>query len=90
MNKEKLEEHGGNGGRIDIESIWDPNKDGVMESQPHNTYDMEFYDPNSMCSSLYFGALRSAEEIAKHFGETKKMGQIQSKPKKARVYFKSS
>ena len=72
MNKEKLEEYGKNGGRVDIESIWDPNKDGVMEGQQHNTYDMEFYGPNSMCSSLYLGALRAAEEIALHLGETNK------------------
>ncbi len=51
---------------------WDADKDGVMEGVQHNTYDVEFYGPNTMMGSLYLGALRSAEEIARHFGEDDK------------------
>ena len=32
---------------------WDPNKDGVMEGCQHNTYDVEFYGPNGMLTTLY-------------------------------------
>jgi len=47
---------------------WDPDKDGVMEGEQHNTYDIEFYGPNTMCGLFYLGALRAAEEMAKALG----------------------
>ena len=49
--------------------LWDPDRDGVMEGEQHNTYDVEFYGPNTMCGALYLGALRAAEEIARHVGD---------------------
>jgi uncharacterized protein (DUF608 family) len=49
--------------------LWDPNKDGVMEGCQHNTYDIEFYGPNTLTGALYLGALRAAEEMARHLGE---------------------
>jgi len=54
------------------DSLWDPNKDGVMEGEQHNTYDIEFFGPNTMCTAMYLGALRACEEVARHFGETEK------------------
>ncbi len=54
---------------------WDADKDGVMEGMQHNTYDMEFYGANTMMGSLYLGALRAAEEIARHLGEDAKAGE---------------
>ena len=48
---------------------WDPNKDGVMEGCQHNTYDIEFYGPNTMMGAIYLGALRAAEEMANYLGE---------------------
>ena len=53
-------------------SGWDPDKDGVMEGCQHNTYDIEFYGPNSMMGSVYLGALRAAEEMARYLGEAEK------------------
>lgn len=50
--------------------VWDLDRDGVMEGVQHNTYDIEFWGPNSMTGSLYLGALRAAEEMARHLGET--------------------
>jgi hypothetical protein len=44
---------------------WDADRDGVMEGLQHNTYDIEYYGPNTMMGSLYLGALRAGEEIAK-------------------------
>ena len=40
-----------------------------MEGVQHNTYDIEFWGPNSMLGSYYLGALRAMEELALHFGE---------------------
>lgn len=48
---------------------WDPDKDGVMEGCQHNTYDIEFYGPNTLMGAMYLGALRAAEEMARALGE---------------------
>jgi|Deesub1362B_J571_1020462.scaffolds.fasta_scaffold00001_82 uncharacterized protein (DUF608 family) len=48
---------------------WDPNRDGVMEAEQHNTYDIEFYGPNTMTGSLYLAALKAATEMAHAMGD---------------------
>jgi uncharacterized protein (DUF608 family) len=48
---------------------WDADHDGVMEGEQHNTYDVEFYGPNTMMGTLYLGALRAAEEMARTLGD---------------------
>jgi len=49
---------------------WDADRDGVMEGMQHNTYDIEFYGPNTVSGSLYLGALRAAAKMAKAVGES--------------------
>jgi non-lysosomal glucosylceramidase len=49
---------------------WDYNRDGVMEGLQHNTYDIEFYGPNSMMESWYLGALRCGAEMARAMGDS--------------------
>ena len=44
---------------------WDANQDGVMEGVQHNTYDVEFFGPNPLCSVWYLGALRAGEEMGR-------------------------
>jgi non-lysosomal glucosylceramidase len=51
---------------------WDPDRDGVMEGEQHNTYDIEFYGPNTMTGSLYLAALKATAEMATAVGEQKK------------------
>jgi len=48
---------------------WDADRDGVMEGEQHNTYDIEFYGPNSMVGTLYLGALEAAARMARHLGD---------------------
>jgi uncharacterized protein (DUF608 family) len=48
---------------------WDADRDGVMEGEQHNTYDIEFYGPNTMVGTLYLAALRAAGEMAARMGE---------------------
>jgi uncharacterized protein (DUF608 family) len=48
---------------------WDPNHDGVLSEPHHNTYDIEFWGPEPMCSSFYLGALRAAVEMGKSLGD---------------------
>jgi len=57
---------------------WDPNKDGVMEGCQHNTYDIEFYGPNTMLGGIYLGALRAAEEMARYLGEEEKANEYRA------------
>jgi non-lysosomal glucosylceramidase len=48
---------------------WDANRDGVMEGEQHNTYDIEFYGPNTMMGTLYLGALLAGERMARAMGD---------------------
>jgi len=48
---------------------WDADRDGVMEGVQHNTYDIEFWGPNTLCGSFYLGALRAAEKMARRLGD---------------------
>jgi len=50
-------------------NTWDPNRKGVLETAQHNTYDIEFWGPNSMCTSFYLGALRAAAKMGRAVGE---------------------
>jgi non-lysosomal glucosylceramidase len=57
---------------------WDQDKDGVMEGVQHNTYDIEFYGPNTMLGSFYLGALRAAEEIARYLSDLEKAAEYRA------------
>jgi uncharacterized protein (DUF608 family) len=48
---------------------WDADRDGVMEGEQHNTYDINFYGANSMMGSLYLRALAAAERMARRVGD---------------------
>ncbi len=39
---------------------WDPERKGWLEEPHHNTYDIEFWGPDGMCTSFYLGALKAA------------------------------
>lgn len=43
---------------------WDPDKEGVLRGDQHNTYDINFFGPNMMTGSLYLGALKACSEMA--------------------------
>ncbi len=49
--------------------FWDADRDGVMEGVQHNTYDIEYYGPNTMMGSLYLGALAAGEKMALAAGD---------------------
>lgn len=46
-------------------NTWDPNKVGALEEPHHNTYDIEFWGPDGMCTSFYTSALQSFVLISK-------------------------
>jgi len=39
---------------------WDPEGRGALVEPHHNTYDIEFWGPDGMCTSFYLGALQAA------------------------------
>lgn len=48
----------------------DANDDGLIEGRQHQTYDQEFYGANTFVGSLYLGALRAAEAMAREVGDS--------------------
>jgi len=48
---------------------WDPDGKGVIEEPHHNTYDIEFWGPDGMCTSFYLGALLAIQEMGRHLKE---------------------
>ncbi len=44
---------------------WDPGSKGIVEEPHHNTYDIEFWGPDGMCTSFYLGALKAITEMGK-------------------------
>ncbi len=50
-------------------ATWDPDRTGLLVEPHHNTYDIEFWGPDGMCSSIYLGALTAAAAMAEALGE---------------------
>ena len=48
---------------------WDPKHKGYLEEPHHNTYDIEFWGPDGMCTSFYLGALTAFIEISKELSQ---------------------
>jgi len=44
---------------------WDPAHKGWVEEPHHNTYDIEFWGPDGMCTSIYLGALLAAVQMGR-------------------------
>lgn len=44
---------------------WDPDHRGGLFEPHHNTYDIEFWGPDGMCTSIYLGALTAMAQMAK-------------------------
>ena len=48
---------------------WDPKEKGYLEEPHHNTYDIEFWGPDGMCTSFYLGALTAMIAMCKELNE---------------------
>lgn len=48
---------------------WDPGRIGVLIEPHHNTYDIEFWGADGMCTSIYIGALCALADLAKIMGD---------------------
>jgi len=49
---------------------WDPDRRGGLFEPHHNTYDIEFWGPDGMCTSVYLGALSALAGMARALGNT--------------------
>lgn len=49
--------------------IWDPRHVGALEEPHHNTYDIEFWGADGMCTSIYTAALQSMVQMGKALNE---------------------
>lgn len=49
---------------------WDRDRDGLVDGDQHNTYDINFQGPNPLTQFFYLAALRAGEEIARHLGDS--------------------
>jgi uncharacterized protein (DUF608 family) len=48
---------------------WDADRDGLLEGVHHNTLDIEYHGPDTVCGSMYLAALRAGEEMARYLGD---------------------
>jgi len=48
---------------------WDPRETGTLEEPHHNTYNVQVWGPDGMCSSIYLGALKAIILMGEHFGD---------------------
>jgi len=53
---------------------WDPDHRGALFEPHHNTYDIEFWGPDGMCTSIYLGALSAFGEMARAAGHPEDAG----------------
>ena len=51
-------------------ATWDPDHRGALFEPHHNTYDIEFWGPDGMCTSIYLGALSAMAQMATAVGES--------------------
>ncbi len=55
---------------------WDPERRGALVEPHHNTYDIEFWGPDSLCTSIYLGALSAMAEMAQAMGNREEADQF--------------
>jgi len=48
---------------------WDPRQTGTLQEPHHNTYDIEFWGADPMCTSFYLGALEAMTKMGNYLGE---------------------
>jgi len=48
---------------------WDPDHKGAVFEPHHNTYDIEFWGAEPLCTGIYIGALSAMAQMAKAVGE---------------------
>lgn len=68
-------------------TTWDPRDKGIVEEPHHNTYDIEFWGPDGMCTSFYLGALTSIIEMGSYL--KKEVGRYKTLFQKGKQYLET-
>lgn len=58
-------------------TYWDSDGDFVLDSEQHNTYDIEFYGPNALSNSMFYAALKAGAEMARYLGDEERARKYQ-------------
>lgn len=66
---------------------WDKKEEGILREPHHNTYDIEFWGTDGMCTSFYLGALKAISEIGKALG--KDVARYEALYQKGRAYMET-
>ncbi|MBI5685945.1 MAG: hypothetical protein HZC54_12810 [Verrucomicrobia bacterium] len=56
-------------------AVWDTDRDGLLDGSHHNTLDLNFSSPETMCGSLYQAALLAGEKMALALGDEAAAGE---------------
>jgi len=65
---------------------WDPDRRGILSEPHHNTYDIEFWGPDIMCTSFYLGALQAMSEMARALGKEEDAEKYRALTRKGRDF----
>lgn len=66
---------------------WDPKGKGILEEPHHNTYDIEFWGPDGMCTSFYLGALYAMTKMGDALNEN--ISKYQKLYEQGKLYLES-
>lgn len=66
-------------------TTWDKDKDGLLEGSHHNTLDLNFETPETMCGSLYQAALLAGEKMANLVGDTESATEFRKVFEKGKI-----
>ena len=66
---------------------WDKKEEGVLREPHHNTYDIEFWGADGMCTSFYLGALKAFAEMSEEL--SKDAGRYRDLYNKGREYMET-
>jgi non-lysosomal glucosylceramidase len=57
-------------------TVWDTKRNGLLEGSHHNTLDLNFTTPETMCGSEYQAALLAGEQLALEMNDTEAAAQF--------------
>jgi uncharacterized protein (DUF608 family) len=70
-------------------AAWDPEERGALFEPHHNTYDIEFWGADGMCSSVYIGALSALAQIARALGKEADAARYEDIARKSAAFLDS-
>lgn len=71
------------------QKTWDPELKGIIEEPHHNTYDIEFWGPDGMCTSFYVAALQAIVAMGKFLRKKADVSHYQKLYEKGRAYLEN-